>query len=50
MEENVTRIQYHDKEILLIGTAHVSKQSVELVRQVAMDLSLIHISSKYFSA
>ena len=33
-EENVTRITYQDKEILLIGTAHVSQDSVALVRSV----------------
>ena len=33
-EENVTRITYQDKEILLIGTAHVSQDSVDLVRTV----------------
>ena len=33
MEENVTRLNYKDKEIILISTAHVSKQSVELVKQ-----------------
>ncbi len=32
--ENVTRILYQDKEILLIGTAHVSQDSVALVRAV----------------
>lgn len=30
----VTRILYQDKELLLIGTAHVSQESVELVRAV----------------
>jgi len=33
-ENNVTRLSYQDKEILLIATAHVSKDSVELVKQV----------------
>lgn len=33
MSENVTRIQYQDKEILLIATAHVSQESVELVQR-----------------
>lgn len=33
-EENLTRIQYQDKEIILIATAHVSKQSAELVKDV----------------
>lgn len=31
---NVTRLIYGDKEIILVGTAHVSKESAELVRQV----------------
>jgi pheromone shutdown-related protein TraB len=33
-EENVTRIEYMDKEIILIATAHVSKESAELVKRV----------------
>jgi pheromone shutdown-related protein TraB len=33
-EENITRIQLEDKEIILIGTAHVSKLSVEQVKEV----------------
>ncbi len=33
-EANVTRIEYKDKEILLIATAHVSKESAELVKKV----------------
>lgn len=33
-EENITRIQVNGKEIILIGTAHVSKQSAELVKEV----------------
>lgn len=31
---NITRLMIGDKEIILIATAHVSKDSVELVRQV----------------
>ena len=34
MDENVTRVEYKGKEILLIATAHVSSKSVELVKQV----------------
>ena len=34
MEENIVRLQYKEKEIILIKTAHVSKQSAELVKQV----------------
>ncbi|HWQ75034.1 MAG TPA: TraB/GumN family protein [Syntrophomonas sp.] len=33
-ENNITRLDYEDKEIILIATAHVSKESAELVRQV----------------
>jgi pheromone shutdown-related protein TraB len=33
-EENITRIELNDKEIILIGTAHVSKQSAEQVKSV----------------
>ncbi|MGF7143024.1 pheromone shutdown-related protein TraB [Anaerotaenia torta] len=33
-EDNVTRIDYLGKEILLIATAHVSKESAELVKKV----------------
>lgn len=32
--KNLTRLQIGDKEILLIGTAHVSKQSAEQVKEV----------------
>ncbi len=37
MNENITRLEYEGKTILLIPTAHVSKQSVELVKQVVAD-------------
>ncbi|MDF2986709.1 MAG: TraB family protein [Eubacterium sp.] len=33
-ENNVTRLAYEDKEILLIATAHVSEESVQLVKKV----------------
>ena len=33
-EEHITRVQYQGKEIILIATAHVSKQSAELVKEV----------------
>lgn len=33
MSENITRTPYGDKELILIATAHVSQESVELVRQ-----------------
>ncbi len=32
--DNVTRLMIEDKEIILIATAHVSKESAELVKQV----------------
>jgi pheromone shutdown protein TraB len=34
MEENVVRLAYHGKEIILLGTAHVSQESAELVKKV----------------
>lgn len=34
MNKNVTRLDYNGKTIILIATAHVSMESVELVRQV----------------
>ncbi|MGY4691638.1 TraB/GumN family protein [Salibacterium sp. K-3] len=33
-KENITRLQVNDKEIVLIGTAHVSRQSAEQVKEV----------------
>lgn len=33
-EENITRLTIVDKEIILIGTAHVSKASADLVKEV----------------
>ncbi len=33
-EENITRINLDDKELILIGTAHVSRQSAEQVKEV----------------
>ncbi|RNF39712.1 TraB/GumN family protein [Planococcus salinus] len=33
-EENITRIQVDGKELILIGTAHVSRQSAEQVKEV----------------
>jgi len=33
MAENVTKIQYQDKEIILVGTAHISETSVILVKE-----------------
>jgi pheromone shutdown protein TraB len=34
MENNITRLDYNGKEIILIATAHVSEQSAQLVKQV----------------
>lgn len=34
MDDNITKINYLDKEIILIATAHVSQESVELVKKV----------------
>src|SRR5690625_548907 len=36
-EEHITRLTVDDKEIILIGTAHVSRKSAELVEQVIME-------------
>ncbi len=33
-EEHITRVNYNDKELILIATAHVSKASAELVKEV----------------
>lgn len=33
-ETDVTRVQLGEKEVLLIGTAHISQQSVDLVREI----------------
>ena len=33
-EENVTRLEYEGKELILIGTAHVSKRSAEQVKEI----------------
>ncbi|MFZ4453952.1 TraB/GumN family protein [Salibacterium aidingense] len=33
-KENITRLHVNDKEIVLIGTAHVSRQSAEQVKEV----------------
>jgi len=34
MNANITRLEYQGKELILIATAHVSKESSELVKQV----------------
>ena len=33
-EEHITRVKYNEKELILIATAHVSKASAELVKEV----------------
>jgi len=33
-DSNITRLELDGKEIILIGTAHVSKKSVEEVKEV----------------
>ncbi len=33
-EENITRLTINGKELILIGTAHVSKHSAEQVKEV----------------
>lgn len=33
-DQNITRLTYEDKEIILVATAHVSKESVALVKEV----------------
>lgn len=39
MTNNITVIRYEDKEITLIGTAHVLHESVELVKQTIDDIA-----------
>ncbi|AIY06726.1 hypothetical protein Plano_2761 [Planococcus sp. PAMC 21323] len=34
VEDNITRLEYGEKELILIGTAHVSKASAEQVKEV----------------
>ena len=34
VKENVHNLTFEDKEILIVGTAHVSRESVDLVNQV----------------
>jgi pheromone shutdown-related protein TraB len=36
-QEHVIRLDYHGKELILISTAHVSRQSVELVKRVVAE-------------
>ena len=36
-EQYITRLKYEDKEIILIATAHVSKESAELVKRVILE-------------
>ncbi len=34
MEDNIARLNYQGKEIILVGTAHVSQESAELIKKV----------------
>ena len=34
MEDNIVRLEYRGKEIILVATAHVLKQSADLIRKV----------------
>ena len=34
MEDNITRLDYNGKNIILIATAHVSEQSAQLVKKI----------------
>lgn len=36
-EQYITRLEYEEKEIILIATAHVSKESAELVKRVILE-------------
>ncbi|CAN2042195.1 TraB/GumN family protein [Candidatus Magnetomoraceae bacterium gMMP-15] len=36
-DQNIHRINFNDKEIILIGTAHISRESVELVKSVIQE-------------
>ncbi len=38
MEDNVLKLEYQGKEITLIGTAHVSKKSADLVKEVINEI------------
>lgn len=35
--ENIHRLTFNDKEIILLGTAHISKESAEMVEKVIME-------------
>ena len=35
--EDVHRLKIDDREVILVGTAHISRESVNLVRQVIVD-------------
>ena len=37
MEENIVRLEYQGKEILLVATAHVLKQSADLIKKVIIE-------------
>lgn len=52
MDNNVTRINYDNKELILIGTAHVSKQSAlqvkEIIEQEQPDSVCIELDSQRY--
>lgn len=35
--EDITRIQLEDREVILVGTAHISQESVDIVREIIRD-------------
>ncbi|HEX4478880.1 MAG TPA: TraB family protein [Polyangiaceae bacterium] len=52
--DNVTRLEYEGREILLVGTAHVSKRSVEevrhVIRQVEPDAVCVELDASRYEA
>jgi len=52
--DNVTLLEYEGREILLVGTAHVSKRSVEevrhVIRQVAPDAVCVELDASRYEA
>ena len=45
MEPQIVRVNYHDKELILVPTAHVSKNSATLVRNIIEQEQPIHHNS-----
>jgi len=52
--QDVQRIEYKDKELIIIGTAHISKQSAELVEEVIIsekpDVVCVELDKQRFEA